>query len=223
MAIIDKKGQKERLKKFIDFLGISPHRFNVTCGLSNSYTAAMKKGIGDDALTKIATTYSFLNTDWLISGEGEMIIDGVNNIYTERFERTRKVINKPCSEENGLYVYSLKGNGLFTETPARRVSMPEAEDGDLCITVTDDAMSPKYVPSSIIHIREVKDWKDYLGYGYDFVFILQDGRRIFRRAEKAENEKNILCYSYNNHYKEEHLPKNLINKVYRVIACLSFY
>lgn len=223
MKAEDKNGQKERLKKFIDFLGISPHRFNVTCGLSNSYTAAMKKGIGEDALTKIATTYPFLNTDWLISGDGEMIIDGVNNIYTKRYAATSKIINETCSKENRLNVYSLKGNGTFNESPVQEVSMPEAEEGDLCITVTDDAMSPKYVPSSLLHIREVKDWKEYLGYGYDFVFLLQDGRRIFRRAEKAENERSILCCSYNDKYYDEQLPKSLILKVYRVIACLSFY
>lgn len=223
MGTIDKTGQKERLKKFIDFLGITPHRFNVTCGLSNSYTAAMKKGIGDDALKKIATTYPFLNPDWLITGDGEMIIDGVNNIYTERFEVARKVINNTRLEADGLYVYSLKGNGPFSESPIRNVSMPDAEDGDLCIVVTDDAMRPKYVPSSLLHIREVKDWKEYLGYGYDFVFVLQDGRRVFRRAEKAEGEKSILCCSYNEKYNDEQLPKGLIQKVYRVVACLSFY
>ena len=219
---MENSNQKERLLQFIDFLGLKPHRFNVICGLSNSYTAVMRKGIGSKAIEKIAVAYPFLNTEWLLTGKGEMILDDANNIYVQRNNLCKQKVEK-LKGTHDLQVYTLKCNGSFTEMPTHQVSLPETQDGDLCVVVPDDAMSPKYVPSSLLHIREVINWKQYLGYGYDFIFILDDGRRIFRRAEKADNEDYILCCSYNDNYNPENLPRELIKEVYRVVACLSFY
>lgn len=210
-----KDGQRDRLAEFVKYLGISPRKFCINCGLSETWYYAMRKGIGTKALNQIIETYPLLNQQWLLTGRGEM----TEKEYMPDVPNTKQNNNKCIT----LGVYSLKNNGPFIEETLKKVPLPEAQEGDICITVTDDAMSPKYCPSSLIHIREIKDWREYLGYGYDFVFLLQDGRRVFRRAEKAENEKSILSCSYNQKYNDEHLPKNLINKVYRVIACLSFY
>lgn len=210
-----KNEQKERLLQFIDYKGLTRHAFCVKCGLSDAYFYSMRKGFGTAALNKILEAFPELNEDWLIMGKGEMLLSqkeqDVNNILPN------------ANNSHRLPVFSLKNNGMFSEEPSSNVSLPEAQNGDICIIITDDAMSPKYVPSSLLQIREVQGWSSYLGYGYDFVFILKDGRRVLRRAEKSNDKDCILCSSYNSKYNEEQLPTGFIEKVYRVVACLSFY
>ncbi|MBP5229871.1 MAG: hypothetical protein J6Z32_06995 [Bacteroidales bacterium] len=217
MRVDFKKEQRERLEEFISYLGITKHAFCINCGLSATYFYTMRKGFGAKALQRIGQTYPLLNTDWLLTGRGSM----VPNEYMDAEKTNKRTYNN--ANNCGLNVYMLKHSGEFEEEVSNIISMPDSQEGDICVAITDDSMSPKYVPSSIIHIREIGDWKEYLGYGYDFVFILKDGRRIFRRAEKAEHIDNIRCCSYNDNYGNEDVQKRFISKVYKVISCLSFY
>lgn len=69
----DLEGQKERLKKFIDYTGLPVYKFELKCGLAKGYVSAMRRGLGRKSLDKISEHYSELNTVWLITGEGEML------------------------------------------------------------------------------------------------------------------------------------------------------
>lgn len=215
MEIDIKNEQIERLVKFIEHKRLTKHAFCVKCGLSNTYFYNIRKGLGTGALNKILDTFPELSEEWLVAGRGNMLLSdteqNMNNVVLNR------------NKDYELPVFSLKNNGLFLEVPQRKVSMPEAQDGDLCIVITDDAMTPKYTPSSLLQIREVQGWKSFLGYGYDYVFLLKDGRRVLRRAEKSEDREHILCNSYNDRYNSEQLPTDFIEKVFGVVACLSFY
>jgi hypothetical protein len=72
-----------RLKKYIDFKGISVAGFERSIGMSNaSFGKSLKKGgtIGADKLDIILNIYPDLNVNWLISGRGNMLLmpDQVN-------------------------------------------------------------------------------------------------------------------------------------------------
>ncbi|MBQ7212122.1 MAG: hypothetical protein IJS19_05605 [Muribaculaceae bacterium] len=48
--------------------------FEEKCGLSSGYVASMRKGFGREKLNNVLIAYPQLNKDWLLTGEGEMII-----------------------------------------------------------------------------------------------------------------------------------------------------
>ncbi|GHT46581.1 transcriptional regulator [Bacteroidia bacterium] len=64
---------KERLKEFINSLGIGQGAFERGVGLSNGYVNNIRVSIQPDKLQKIALKYPQLNTGWLMTGEGEML------------------------------------------------------------------------------------------------------------------------------------------------------
>jgi transcriptional regulator with XRE-family HTH domain len=64
---------KERTLEFIKYKNISVKEFELRCGLSNGYIAAMRKGYGADKLNNVLSAYPELNRDWLLYNEGEMI------------------------------------------------------------------------------------------------------------------------------------------------------
>jgi hypothetical protein len=66
-----------RLKEYIDFKGISVAGFERSIGMSNaSFGKSLKNGgtIGADKLEIILKIYPDLNINWLISGNGEMLL-----------------------------------------------------------------------------------------------------------------------------------------------------
>ena len=71
-------GIRERLRKFIDYKGISRYIFYKDLGLSNGFLD--KEGnIGSDKCEKIIYQYPDLNIIWLITGEGDMLYNSTKN------------------------------------------------------------------------------------------------------------------------------------------------
>lgn len=66
-----------RLYQYFDFKGIKPTRFEKDFGLSNGYFSIQLRrdaDIGSSILEKIIYNCRDLNIDWLITGNGNMII-----------------------------------------------------------------------------------------------------------------------------------------------------
>lgn len=67
---------KDRLKIFIDYLGISQSEFEKKTGLSNGYVNNIRKSIKAEKFdNNIAPVYPELNKLWLLHGSGEMLND----------------------------------------------------------------------------------------------------------------------------------------------------
>jgi predicted DNA-binding ArsR family transcriptional regulator len=66
---------KQRLIEFIKHLGISQRAFEKAVGLSNGYVNNISVSIGHDKMLSISLHYPQLNTDWLMTGQGEMLND----------------------------------------------------------------------------------------------------------------------------------------------------
>lgn len=69
------EGVGERLKAFIWAKRLRVSHFEKTCGLSNGYVASITKGIGADKMQMILENFPDLSEKWLLTGEGEMLID----------------------------------------------------------------------------------------------------------------------------------------------------
>lgn len=72
-----------RLKKYIDSKGISVRMFEQSIGVSNgSFASQLKnnKTIGVDRLENILQIYPDINTRWLLTGKGNMILKEESNI-----------------------------------------------------------------------------------------------------------------------------------------------
>lgn len=68
---------KERIKEFIAAENISIRQFCQTIGVSPTYVNSIRKSILPDKLDSIAMHFPNLNTDWLITGRGDMYQDKI--------------------------------------------------------------------------------------------------------------------------------------------------
>lgn len=64
----------ERISQFVKYLEISESKFGQKLGKDRSFLSTLKQrgGISAETLCEIASVYTNLNMDWLITGRGEM-------------------------------------------------------------------------------------------------------------------------------------------------------
>lgn len=80
---------KDRIRQFLEYKRISQSRFERTCGFSHGYVANIRKAPSGYACSLIAHHYPELNTNWLITGEGEMQTAEASLLPVTENERTR--------------------------------------------------------------------------------------------------------------------------------------
>lgn len=82
---------KERLMEFIKEKDISNRKFLLKCGLSGTYINTLTGNPSGDTLKKIEAAYPELNTDWLLTGEGEMLkVPATMTIYNPSSEERQE-------------------------------------------------------------------------------------------------------------------------------------
>jgi phage repressor protein C with HTH and peptisase S24 domain len=224
---------KERIKEFISFKKMSIRQFERECGLSNGYVNGIDQMIMPNKMSSINLQFPELNMGWLITGEGNMLKSdsGVNGEGKMLKENTR-----PALPEDNPFIFvpvynfdtvgGMHASNEITDSPAyieRYVPFTGARKDDICVHVTGNSMIPAYSPGSLLLVRKVEGWMEYFGYGHCFVLFLKDGRRILKEIQKSEidDQKYVLCVSYNPKNPSEELPRDFILSVYKVIMTLT--
>lgn len=64
----------ERIKQYLDYKGISKYKFYKDTGVSNGYLDR-KGSMGSEIIENIFYHYADLNLVWLLTGEGEMLLE----------------------------------------------------------------------------------------------------------------------------------------------------
>ena len=83
---------KDRIKAFLEYLNISQGKFEGITGLSNGAINNIGEGISTRTLNKITAKYPQLNTAWVLTGVGEMLINENGQPTT-----TKKVVHEKAS------------------------------------------------------------------------------------------------------------------------------
>ena len=123
----------ERIAMYLQFRAITPHSFERKIHLSNGYFSKQIKNlgsVGSDILVKIYNSYPDLNMLWVLTGEGQMILDDSEaqpdsklGEFSNRYESENRKLKSLASDvENlnvvlkdkekiiGLYEFMLNGN-----------------------------------------------------------------------------------------------------------------
>lgn len=225
-----------RLTAFQKHTGLTNNAFATKCGINPSNYSKMIRGqqtFTTRSLVKIGDAFRNLNTEWLMTGEGEML----NGNAQSQDEPTPTKVTKPFKsyfkESRDMMVPLIhidSVGGVHSENLIESseqyveqwIPLPDARHGDLAIMQSGDSMSPTIPPGAVLQIRRVVEWQEYFGYGNVFVLWLSDERRITKQVLKyAPDPKNyVTCHSYNPESADEELPKSMIKEVWKVVNVL---
>lgn len=103
---------KERLLIFIKALGITTAEFERVCGLSNGFVKNTNDRIRKASLKLISDAYPRLSMDWVINGEGDMMLPEEKTPTT--VNDLIKVVTK-LVEQNAVNAEANKANAQAIE------------------------------------------------------------------------------------------------------------
>ncbi len=224
---------KERVLKFIESEHISIRQFEIACGLSNGAVSKMGNSTRRGVINRILSAFPQINESWLYTGEGEMLRKKPQNEVENLSPEEQVQLNSAIQEGKVTYVplvnidsvggvHSPNALSSSEQYIERMIPFLDARPGDVAILQSGNSMSPTIPAGAILQIRRVDGWREYFGYGSDFVLWLTDERRITKQVLKYEADpKNyVTCHSYNPESADEELPKSMIKEVWKIINVL---
>ena len=137
---------KDRVKLFLEYLGISQQKFETETKLSNGFVNNIGYNISEKSTKRIAERYPELNITWLKSGVGSMLTTGDNEVTLEtpeddNQETTAKLVPLlPIAAQGGSlndFVVSVK------DSDCEKVVSP-IKGAQFAMPVSGDSMAPEY-------------------------------------------------------------------------------
>lgn len=120
---------KERLVRFIKYKKLSQKRFEETVGLSNGYVNNIRQSITQNKLQQISLCFPELNKAWLLTGEGNMLLDSDVTLIPPT------TIKEYTVTKSGMKYYKRDDGQLLMEVPVLPIAAlgsPEDEFATLC-------------------------------------------------------------------------------------------
>lgn len=175
------------------------------------------KSISSDMENKIISCFPEISRAWLLTGEGEMLLTP-----------SPPPVPPPDNDTILIPVVNLDSRGgtayneeVQTDTYITgQIPFPRsiAHQGDMVIPIYGDSMEPTYKAGSMVLIREVELWREYLELGRAYVIGLVDDRRIIKTVMAGSDTQHYLLVSINPAFQPQEIDKRIIRSVWRVIV-----
>lgn len=199
---------KERLKLFVQSLGLGQNAFEAEVGIANGYLASKSQSVNSDAIEKILVRFPNLNLDWLFTGNGEMFQDVQQEITSKTLPRI------PYDAAAGSLTDAVDG---VTELQCERIPVISAfPKYDFTIRVTGRSMEPMYFAGDEVACLRINE-SQFLQWGRVHVLDTSQGvviKRIY------DNGDSIRCASFNPEYPDFNVPKADIRSYNLVVGAL---
>lgn len=199
---------KERLVRYLAYKRIGQNRFEREAGISNGYISHLVHAPSATHLMKILVAAPDLNKDWLLTGDGNMLIDDV-----EKEEEGEKIPLLPVSAIGG----SLSDDDPSVMLRDCESVLSPIKNAQMAIRVSGDSMYPRYPNGSMVFVREV-DQSIFVEWGSYYVVNTTNGT-IIKRVFKGEGN-TIECRSVNPDYQTFNVPISEVRKMYKILGAL---
>lgn len=217
---------KGRLILFLAYLKMGQDKFEKSVGLSRGFVNNVGDTIRKSSLEKISSVYPQLNTAWLLTGVGEMLINESTN---ENNKSNMKTESNNATGYYTTYLLPLSAmGGSLTRFAENGVTLENCEaivspiaNVDFAITVYGDSMAPEYPSGSRILIKKINP-NLFIDWGKAYVLDTPNGV-ILKEIWESPKEGYIRCHSINSDpkYRPFDVPLQEIYGMYRVLMSLS--
>lgn len=214
-------GLKERILQYISYKGLTVQMFENKAMLSNGAVSKMGNNTRRSTLDKISNFFPDLNKNWLITGEGKMC----NDLLEENVDSELPHINY----SKGVPYYNVDFIGGFdivlndqTIVPEYLIDFKKYNEATCWCNVTGHSMEPEITHGDIIALKRIEDFS-FLPYGEVYAIVTRNGMRTIKRLGPSENKDCYLLVPTNKspEYGVQDLPKDMILIVYQVLGCMK--
>lgn len=229
----------QRLRVFVKSKGLTLKAFGDSVDVTEGTIKSMfNRGTNPsvDMLLKISNAYPNISLKWLLKGEGEMYNGNEVRAEASKTEikttyREYQPVGEPLAEYLPVSNFKLiplvnmdvagGSSNDVVDTPQyieKYVPFIDAKDGDKCCPVTNNSMTPRYPPGTLVQIRKIEQWREFIEYGRIYVVDLKDGRRLIKQVKRGESREYYTLHSFNEEYDDVQISMNMIHSMWLVIA-----
>jgi phage repressor protein C with HTH and peptisase S24 domain len=211
----------DRLDAYMRHKGYSDTFVQSECGLSNgtlNKSRAEGRDLSRRAMELILKKFQDINHVWLTTGVGEMLLTATPPTEPPPKDADTILIPVVNLDSRGGTAYNEE---VQTDTYITgQIPFPRsiAHQGDVVIPIYGDSMEPTYKAGSMVLIREVELWREYLELGCTYVIGLVDDRRIIKTVMAGSDTQHYLLVSINPAFQPQEIDKKIIRSVWRVIV-----
>ena len=227
--------RSERMKKayeYLRFQGLAGTQEDVADMLNRQRTNVSSalngnpKYLTDKFIEDFCKTFGTINPNWLITGEGSMLIsDGKDT-------SVQQAVNVPSiSYTHGRPYFNVDFLGGFdiiindqTVLPEYNIDFkPYNKEGVMWCNITGHSMEPLVSNGDIIAIREMKDWRDFILYGEVYGIVTEDMRtvKVVTKSEQGQDFMRLVPINKSEEYQPQDIPVKLITHVFKVVGCMK--
>lgn len=210
---------KDRILEIAKNEGLSIAEFERKAGLSNGYIKNFKGSLGSNKLEYLLRVFPNYSSDWLLTGEGEML----------KSEASVGETIPLISYSDGVPYYDEFFECGFDElTPSQvrnpdfLVRMPGYDKATLWCNASGASMEPEISNGDLIALQAIPDFS-YLPFGDIYGIITTNGMRTIKRLGKSAEPGCYRLIPTNKEYDEQDIPVRLIAAVYRVMGALKTF
>jgi len=237
-----------RIKEFIDFKGLSVRKFEETVGFSNGAFATQyknNKSIGSDKIENILCSFPELNTEWLLTGNGEMLksegateviktprVEIIEPIKVEGRSLMPKVIvlkDEDVEEERiplvpvmaqAGYLQGYDDPQYIKELPM--YNLPGMRNGTFRIFQVEGlSMYPTLQSGSYVVGQFVEDW-EHISDNRIYVVVSTEGVIVKRVLNRIEKYGSLYCKSDNRVFPHINVRLKDVKEIWECKMHLSF-
>lgn len=228
-------GRSERMKKayeYLRFQGLAGTQEDVADMLNRQRTNVSSalngnpKYLTDKFIEDFCKTFGAINPNWLITGEGSMLIsDGKNT-------SVQQAVNVPSiSYTHGRPYFNVDFLGGFDIIINDQTVMPEYnidfkpynKEGVMWCNITGHSMEPLVSNGDIIAIKEMKEWRNFILYGEVYGIVTEDMRtvKVVTKSEQGQDFMRLVPINKSEEYQPQDIPVKLITHVFKVVGCMK--
>ena len=227
-----------RIKQIIDYKQLSTRQFEQKIGSSNGVISKIllkNTDLSGIWLSKIIEKFPEVSSEWLLTGEGEMLK------CVENFKQKNDVIEKNIEKNDILENVKVKkaknniegiplipieamagfgtGNMQVLEYECERYVIPMFRGADFLISVRGSSMIPKYNSGDVVACKKLS--LDDIFFQWNKVYVLDTAQgALVKRIQKGSDKDHILIVSDNSAYSEFELHKSQIYSVAMVLGVI---
>lgn len=213
---------KSRLIELLKVKRMTQTEFARRLGASPTYLGAMRKAMPADKLRKVYEMFPDLNQNWLLYGEGEMLV--TKDDARELSEDYVVPLLPVDAYAGNLQMWN---EGVQLRDCDKVVSpVPGVDFG---IRVMGNSMEPEFQSGSIIFIKRINE-KAFIPWGNPMVIDTENGVLVklvypsdYGKANGKYENEYIEARSYNPAYPPIQIPTDSIYGIYRVITGIKNY
>lgn len=214
---------KQRLIQLLKAKHMTQTEFARHLGVSPTYIGAMRKSMPKDRLKVVYELFPDLNRDWLLYGEGEMLLPSSES----EPDLTKGYIVPMLPVEAYAGNLQLWSDGVQLRDCEKVVSpVPGVDFG---IRVTGNSMEPEFQNGSVLFIKRINE-NAFIPWGNPMVVDTENGVvvKLLYPAGEMSVKPGCMCdyieaRSYNPAYPPYLIPTESIYGLYRVVTSIRQY